>query len=73
MKSGELEIGMTDRLNGTAPRLPANWLHEKLKQPIQVDAGVRGLSRTRTMKRAAGRPRDLVDLDDLDAAQPGDD
>jgi hypothetical protein len=24
----------------------------------------------RSMKRAAGRPRDLVDLDDLDAAQP---
>jgi hypothetical protein len=29
------------------------------------------LEHLRTMKRAAGRPRDLVDLDDLDAAQPG--
>lgn len=31
------------------------------------------LEHLRTMKRAAGRPRDLVDLDDLDAAQPGED
>jgi len=29
------------------------------------------LEHLRIMKRAAGRPRDLVDLDDLDAAQPG--
>lgn len=28
------------------------------------------LEHLRSMKRAAGRPRDLVDLDDLDAAQP---
>lgn len=28
------------------------------------------LEHLREMKRAAGRPRDLVDLDDLDAAQP---
>lgn len=28
------------------------------------------LDHLRRMKRAAGRPRDLVDLDDLDAAQP---
>jgi hypothetical protein len=28
------------------------------------------LEHLRMMKRAAGRPRDLVDLDDLDAAQP---
>jgi hypothetical protein len=31
------------------------------------------LDHLRTMKRAAGRPRDLVDLEDLDAAQPGED
>ena len=29
-----------------------------------------GLEHLRAMKRAAGRPRDMVDLDDLDAAQP---
>jgi hypothetical protein len=31
------------------------------------------LEHLRTMKRAAGRPRDLVDLEDLDTAQPGED
>jgi hypothetical protein len=30
------------------------------------------LEHLRAMKRAAGRPRDSVDLDDLDAAQPDD-
>jgi hypothetical protein len=30
------------------------------------------LEHLRAMKRAAGRPRDSVDLDDLDAAQPND-
>lgn len=29
-----------------------------------------GLQHLRAMKRSAGRPRDLVDLEDLDAAQP---
>jgi hypothetical protein len=32
-----------------------------------------GLEHLRAMKRAAGRPRDLVDLDDLDAARPSQD
>lgn len=31
------------------------------------------LQHLRSMKRAAGRPRDLVDLDELDTAQPEDD
>jgi hypothetical protein len=35
-----------------------------------VTIPVCGLEHLRAMKRAAGRPRDLVDLDDLDAAQP---
>jgi hypothetical protein len=36
-----------------------------------VTIAICALEHLRTMKRAAGRPRDLVDLDDLDAAQPG--
>jgi hypothetical protein len=35
-----------------------------------VTVPICALKHLRTMKRAAGRPRDLVDLDDLDAAQP---
>jgi hypothetical protein len=38
-----------------------------------VTIAICALEHLRTMKRAAGRPRDLVDLDDLDAAQPGQD
>jgi hypothetical protein len=46
-------------------------------EAIDVDiAGVKlaicSLGHLRAMKRAAGRPRDLVDLDDLKAAQPDD-
>jgi hypothetical protein len=37
-----------------------------------VTVAVCGLGHLRAMKRAAGRPRDLVDLDDLQAAQPDD-
>jgi hypothetical protein len=36
-----------------------------------VTIAICALEDLRAMKRAAGRPRDLVDLDDLDAAQPG--
>lgn len=35
-----------------------------------VTVPICGLEHLRAMKRAAGRPRDLVDLEDLDAAQP---
>ena len=35
-----------------------------------VTIAICALEHLRDMKRAAGRPRDLVDLDDLDAAQP---
>ena len=38
---------------------------------VGVTIAICALEHLRTMKRAAGRPRDLVDLDDLDAAQPG--
>jgi hypothetical protein len=37
-----------------------------------VTISICGLAHLRTMKRAAGRPRDLVDLEDLDAAQSAD-
>jgi hypothetical protein len=36
-----------------------------------VTIAICALEDLRQMKRAAGRPRDLVDLDELDAAQPG--
>jgi predicted nucleotidyltransferase len=36
-----------------------------------VTIAICALEHLRAMKKAAGRPRDLVDLDDLDAAQPG--
>jgi hypothetical protein len=35
-----------------------------------VTIAICALEHLRMMKRAAGRPRDLVDLEDLDAAQP---
>lgn len=38
-----------------------------------VTIAICALEHLREMKLAAGRPRDLVDLDDLDAAQPGQD
>jgi len=38
-----------------------------------VTIAICALEHLRAMKRAAGRPRDLVDLDDLDSAQPGQD
>jgi hypothetical protein len=44
-------------------------------EAIDVDLGdvtiaICALDHLRAMKQAAGRPRDLVDLDDLEAAQP---
>jgi hypothetical protein len=40
---------------------------------VDVTIAICALEHLRKMKRAAGRPRDLVDLDDLDAAQPDQD
>jgi hypothetical protein len=37
---------------------------------MDVTIRVCALEHLRAMERAAGRPRDLVDLEDLDAAQP---
>jgi hypothetical protein len=42
-----------------------------LKQTFGVTIAICAVEHLRAMKRAAGRPRDLVDLEDLDAAQPG--
>ncbi len=40
---------------------------------LGVTIAICALEHLRAMKRAAGRPRDLVDLDDLEAAQPSQD
>ena len=66
------QLGDLDVVQGLEGVLPYAELRS---QAIDVEiAGVTiaicALEHLRTMKRAAGRPRDLVDLDDLDAAQP---
>jgi hypothetical protein len=80
LRSGEralitTQLGDLDVVQGLEGVLPYDELREKA---IDVEmAGVTipicALEDLREMKRAAGRPRDLVDLDDLDAAQPGQD
>lgn len=64
------DLGVVQGLEGIPP-------YEELRAEA-VDVEVAGvtvaicsLEHLRSMKRAAARPRDLVDLDDLDAAQPG--
>lgn len=66
---GDLDV--VQALEGVPP------YRELREQAVDVElAGVTvaicSLEHLRAMKRAAGRPRDLVDLDDLDAAQPAD-
>jgi hypothetical protein len=78
LRSGEraliaTRIGDLDVVQGLEGVLPYAELQASA---IEVElAGVRiaicALEHLRRMKRAAGRPRDLVDLEDLDAAQPG--
>jgi hypothetical protein len=59
--------------------LSAAWPYAELRsKAIDVEMAdltiaICALDHPRAMKRAAGRPRDLLDLDDLDAAQPGED
>lgn len=66
------ELGNLDIVHGLAGVPP----YEELKAAaVEVElAGVTlaicSIEHLRAMKRAAGRPRDLVDLDDLAAAQP---
>lgn len=64
---GDLDV--VQGLDGVPPypELQANAVDVELGDvTIQICA----LNHLRAMKQAAGRPRDLVDLDDLDAAQP---
>ena len=64
---GDLDV--VQGLEGVLPytELRAGALDVEL---ADVTIAVCALEHLRTMKQAAGRPRDLVDLDDLDAAQP---
>jgi hypothetical protein len=80
LRSGEraliaTHLGDLDVVQGLEGVLPYAELRS---QAIDVEMGdltiaICALEHLRAMKRAAGRPRDLVDLDDLDAAQPGGD
>jgi hypothetical protein len=64
---GDLDV--VQGLDGVLPyaELRASAIDVEL---ADVTVPVCALEHLRSMKRAAGRPRDLVDLDDLDAAQP---
>lgn len=66
---GDLDV--VQGLDGVLPygELRASAINVEL---AGVTVPVCALEHLRMMKRAAGRPRDLVDLDDLDAAQPPD-
>ena len=66
-------LGDLDVVQGLDGVQPYSELRERA---IDVEIGgvriaICALEHLRAMKRAAARPRDLVDLDDLDAAQPG--
>jgi hypothetical protein len=67
---GDLDV--VQGLEGVPPydELRARAIHVEM---TGVTIAICALEHLRTMKRAAGRPRDLVDLEDLDAAQPGQD
>jgi hypothetical protein len=62
-----------DVVQGLEGVLPYTELRSKAIDVEMADMTISicALDHLRTMKRAAGRARDLVDLDDLDAAQPG--
>lgn len=80
LRSGEraliaTQLGDLDVVQGLEGVLPYAELRSKAIDVEMADLTIAicALEHLRTMKRAAGRPRDLVDLDDLDAAQPGED
>lgn len=67
------ELGVVDVFQGL-PQIPR---YEELEadaeaaEVLGVSVLVCSLAHLRAMKRLAGRPRDLADLHDLDAAHPG--
>lgn len=80
LRSGEraliaTRLGDLDVVQGLEGVLPYTELRASAIDVEMADATIAicALEHLRRMKRAAGRPRDLVDLDDLDAAQPGGD
>ena len=77
LRSGEraliaTRLGDLDVVQGLEGVLPYVELRASASDVEIADVSIPicALEHLRTMKRAAGRPRDLVDLDDLDAAQP---
>jgi hypothetical protein len=77
LRSGEraliaTRIGDLDVVQGLEGVLPYDELRASAinVELADVTIAICALEHLRSMKRAAGRPRDLVDLEDLDAAQP---
>lgn len=77
LRSGEraliaTRLGYLDVVQGLEGVLPYAELRAKAidVEMAGVTIAICALEHLRAMKRAAGRPRDLVDLEDLDAAQP---
>jgi hypothetical protein len=66
------QLGDLDVVQGLEGVLPYDELRARAidVEMAGVTIAICALEHLRSMKRAAGRPRDLVDLDDLDAAQP---
>ena len=77
LRSGEraliaTQLGDLDVVQGLEGVLPYAELRARAidVEMAGVTIAICALEHLRAMKRAAGRPRDLVDLEDLDAAQP---
>jgi hypothetical protein len=64
---GDLDV--VQGLNGVLPYAELRAMAIDVEM-AGVSIAICGVEHLRSMKRAAGRPRDLVDLEDLDAAQP---
>jgi hypothetical protein len=69
------QLGDLDVVQGLEGVLPYSELRTKAIdiELADVTISICALEDLRAMKRAAGRPRDLVDLEDLNAAQPDQD